>query len=96
MESSHSCNTIVFSSFDITQSEPTFLDHVFPFKWSINEIKGMFQSLFLVLSEITPLSITSIVSFSASFVHLPLVATTILHVGTVGHQFLARPSGMFS
>jgi hypothetical protein len=89
MESSHSCNIRVFSSFDITQSEPAFLDHVFPFKWSINEIKGMFQSLFVLLSEITPLFTTSIVSFSASFVHLPLVATTILHVGIVGHYFLA-------
>jgi hypothetical protein len=79
----------MFSSFDTTQSEPTFLDHVFRFRWSVNEIKGMFQSLFVLSSEITPLFTTSIVSFSASFVHLPLVATTILHVGTIGHYFLA-------
>lgn len=44
-------------------SLPTFLDHVFPFTWLVNEVRGMFQSLFGVLSEITPLSTTSIASF---------------------------------
>jgi nitrate reductase NapE component len=84
-----SCNIIVFFSFDTIPSEPIFLNCVFPFRWLVNEVRGMFQSLFGPPSEITPLSTTSIASFNASFVHLPLVTTTIVHVGIVGHYFLA-------
>lgn len=91
-----SCNIIVFFSFDTIRSEPIFLNCVFPFRWLVNEVRGMFQSLFGLLSEITPLLTTSIASLNASFVHLPLVATTIFHVGIVGDYFLAWPSERFS
>ncbi len=95
MKSSLSCNIIVFSSFDTIWSEPTFLDCVFSFRWSVNEVKGMLQSVFSLLSEITSLYTTSIASFNASFVHLSLVVITSFHVGIVGHYFLVWPHEMF-
>jgi len=75
----HSCMSkvhlinIAFCSFISTHFGPIFLDVVFPFKWSTRELIGIFHDLQGLLWECVPLSITSIVTFDTSLVHMPLL-----------------------
>jgi len=53
-----------------TPTSPSFLDLIFPYKWSNNEVRGMFHYLLAFLNEVVPFSIASMASSNASLVHL--------------------------
>ncbi len=61
------------SSFVSTPISPIFLDLDFSFRWSKRELIGMFDDLLAFIMEYVPLSITSIASYNASSVHIPLL-----------------------
>ncbi len=65
--------TTWFSSIISMPTSLGFLDFVFPYKCSNNEVRGTFQCLLAFLNEIVPFSIASMASSKASLVHLPLV-----------------------
>ncbi len=79
MDNPHSCMSKVHliittsSSFVSTPFGPIFLDMVFPFRWSIMELIGMFHDLMAFLRECVLLSTTSIVASNASSIHMPLL-----------------------
>ncbi len=52
---------------------PIFLNMVFPFRWLVMEFIGMSHDLLTFLRECVPLSTTSIVIYSISFVHMPFL-----------------------
>jgi hypothetical protein len=54
-------------------NHPIFLDLVFLFRWLENELKGMFHYLLALLKKHVPLSITSIIAFNVSYIHMPLL-----------------------
>jgi hypothetical protein len=56
-----------------TPTGPSFLDFVFSYKWSNNEVRGMFECLLAFLNEVVPFSIASMAFSNASLVHLALV-----------------------
>jgi len=66
--------TIAFSSFVSTTLGPIFLDLVFPFRWLVKELIGMFHDLLAFFMECVPFSITSIIVFNTSSVHMPFLA----------------------
>jgi hypothetical protein len=57
----------------------TFFVHVLPFKWLNKEFKGMLQNLLAFLNVVLSLSIASITSSSASFIHFtfPVIVGTL-------------------
>jgi hypothetical protein len=72
---------IAWSYFIIgTFADLGFLDLVFRYKWSNNDVRGMFQCLFVFFNEVVPFSTTSMASSSASLVHLPLVIKKITFI----------------
>jgi hypothetical protein len=67
---------------------PIFLLCVCPFKWSQQDLKGMFHDLEAPCIEHFPTSITSIASTNASVVHVPFGFTiglrlTFFHIHIV-------------
>jgi hypothetical protein len=60
-----------FSSIN-TPIGPIFLDRVYPFKWSISELKIMFHDILAFLKKHV-LLLTSIIISNASFVHMPFL-----------------------
>ncbi len=72
--------TTITSSFVVnTLFTLTFFVHILPFKWLNKDFKGMLQNLLAFLNMVLPLSIASITSSSASFVHFtfPLIVSTL-------------------
>ncbi len=87
MDNPHSCmfkvhliNTTSFS-FVSTSLSPIFLDLVFLFKWSKNELQKMFHDTLAFLKEHLPLSTSSITTSNCSFIHMPFLLV-------VGIQFI--------
>ncbi len=56
---------------------------VLPFRWSINELKGMFHDLLALFKEYVLRSITSITTFNVSFVHMPFLFTMDIQLNSI-------------
>ncbi len=89
MDNPHSCmskvHLITTTSFFLVSTPlgPIFLDLVFPFRWSVVELIGMFHDLLALLKECVSLSTTSIIASNISFVHMPLLVSEALDLVVV-------------
>jgi hypothetical protein len=56
---------------------PIFLNLISPYRWLENEVKKMFHDVLAFIKKHVHLSITFIVAFNISIIHMPFLLVTL-------------------